>query len=138
MALTDTALNALKSRRHTRVARAVACKLNCFHSTESCEAFAISCTGGGKKLTFGRRLALTFKNARPIHDEAAPFVAMGQSPARKKMRDNIAGRGGAYNRTEHAKQCKQVLQFWADYFGRLAPAADLLLTSLEELRSLPV
>lgn len=56
----------------------------------------------------------------------------------KALNHTIGGVRGVYNRAEYADQRKQMLQFWSDYLDRLAPAADLLLSPAEELRSRPV
>lgn len=56
----------------------------------------------------------------------------------KALNHTIGGVRGVYNRAEYADQRKQMLQFWADYLDRLAPAAELLLSPPEELRGRPV
>ena len=47
--------------------------------------------GKYEKLTLGKYPALTLKNARLKRDEAAHQVAMGESPAKKKQQEKVAG-----------------------------------------------
>ncbi len=56
----------------------------------------------------------------------------------KALNHTIGGVRGVYNRAEYAEQRKAMLQFWADYLDKLAPAADLLVSPPGELRSQPV
>lgn len=43
----------------------------------------------------------------------------------KALNHTIGGVRGVYNRAEYAEQRKKMLQFWADYIDRLAPADNL-------------
>jgi integrase len=45
----------------------------------------------------------------------------------KALNHTIGGVRGVYNRAEYAEQRKQMLQFWADFIDRLAPADNLVL-----------
>jgi integrase len=56
----------------------------------------------------------------------------------KALNHTIGGVRGVYNRAEYAEQRAQMLQFWSDYLDRFAPAADLLVSPADELRSRPV
>ncbi len=47
--------------------------------------------GKYEKLSLGKYPALTLKNARLKRDEAAQLVAMGESPAKKKQQEKVAG-----------------------------------------------
>jgi len=44
----------------------------------------------------------------------------------KALNHTIGGVRGVYNRAEYAKQRKEMLQFWADFIDRLAPADNLI------------
>lgn len=44
----------------------------------------------------------------------------------KALNHTIGGVRGVYNRAEYAQQRKEMLQFWADYIDRLAPADNLV------------
>lgn len=45
----------------------------------------------------------------------------------KALNHTIGGVRGVYNRAEYAEQRKEMLQFWADFIDRLAPADNLVL-----------
>jgi hypothetical protein len=47
--------------------------------------------GKREKLTLSKYPALTLKNARLKRDEAAHHVAMGESPAKRKQQEKLAG-----------------------------------------------
>lgn len=92
MALTDTALKALKAKQKAYV---VSDSRSLYAEVLPTGAivwrFRYRLNGRREKLTLGKYPALTLKNARLKRDEAAQLVAMGQSPAQKKQRDKIAG-----------------------------------------------
>jgi integrase len=92
MALTDTALKALKPRLKAYV---VSDDRSLYAEVLPTGAivwrFRYRLNGKREKLTLGKYPALTLKNARLKRDEAAQLVAMGESPAQKKQRDKIAG-----------------------------------------------
>src|SRR5882757_6545835 len=46
----------------------------------------------------------------------------------KALNHTIGGVRGVYNRAEYAEQRKKMLQFWADYIDRLAPASNLVIS----------
>jgi integrase len=50
----------------------------------------------------------------------------------KALNHTIGGVRGVYNRAEYAEQRKEMLQFWADYIDRLAPASNLVVNQLSE------
>lgn len=84
MALTDTALKALKPRDKT------------YTVTDDRELYAEVFPTGGVVWRYRYRLndkyeKLTLKNARLKRDEAAHQVAMGESPAKKKQQEKVAG-----------------------------------------------
>ena len=92
MALTDTALKALKPRLKAYVVsddRSLYAEV--LPSGAIVWRFRYRLNGKREKLTLGKYPALTLKNARLKRDEAAQLVAMGESPAQKKQRDKIAG-----------------------------------------------
>jgi hypothetical protein len=92
MALTDTALKALKPKQKAYV---VSDDRSLYAEVLPTGAivwrFRYRLNGKREKLTLGKYPALTLKNARLKRDEAAQLVAMGESPAQKKQRDKIAG-----------------------------------------------
>src|SRR5579862_7147807 len=92
MALTDTALKALKPKGKAYV---VSDDRSLYAEVLPTGAivwrFRYRLNGKREKLTLGKYPALTLKNARLKRDEAAQLVAMGESPAQKKQRDKIAG-----------------------------------------------
>lgn len=92
MALTDTALKALKPKQKTYV---VSDSRGLYAEVLSTGGviwrFRYRLHGRREKLTLGKYPDLTLKNARLKRDDAAQLVAMGQSPAQKKQHDKIAG-----------------------------------------------
>jgi integrase len=52
----------------------------------------------------------------------------------KSLNHTIGGVRGVYNRAEYAEQRKEMLQFWADYIDKLAPAADLIISRAFDAR----
>ncbi len=84
MALTDTALKALKPKQKAYV---VSDDRSLYAEVLPTGAivwrFRYRLNGKREKLTLGKYPALTLKNARLKRDEAAQLVAMGQSPAQK-------------------------------------------------------
>jgi hypothetical protein len=92
MALTDTALKALKPKQKAYV---VSDDRSLYAEVLPTGAivwrFRYRLNGKREKLTLGKYPALTLKNARLKRDESAQLVAMGESPAQKKQRDKIAG-----------------------------------------------
>src|ERR1700761_7434568 len=92
MALTDTALKALKPRHKAYVVsddRSLYAEG--LPTGGIVGRFRYRLNGKREKLTLGKYPALTLKNARLKRDEAAQLVAMGESPAQKKQRDKVAG-----------------------------------------------
>jgi len=55
----------------------------------------------------------------------------------KALNHTIGGVRGVYNRAEYAEQRKEMLQFWADYIDKLAPAAELLVSLADHPRIRP-
>ena len=57
--------------------------------------------------------------------------------AEKALNHTISGVRGVYNRAQYAEQRKEMLQFWADYIDKYAPAADLLISPVDLERTRP-
>lgn len=92
MALTDTALKALKPRGKTyTVTDARGLYAEVFPTEGIVWRYRYRLNGKYEKLTLGKYPALTLKNARLKRDEAAHQVAMGESPAKKKQQEKVAG-----------------------------------------------
>jgi integrase len=92
MALTDTALKALKPKQKAYVVSdSRSLYVEVLPTGAIVWRFRYRLNGRREKLTLGKYPSLTLKNARLKRDEAAQLVAMGQSPAQKKQRDKIAG-----------------------------------------------
>lgn len=86
MALTDTALKALKPRDKTyTVADERGLYVEVFPTGGIVWRYRYRLNGKAEKLTLGKYPALTLKNARIKRDEAAQAAAMGQSPAEHKQ-----------------------------------------------------
>lgn len=86
MALTDTALKALKPKDRTyTVADSRGLYAEVFPTGGVVWRFRYRLNGKQEKLTLGKYPALTLKNARLKRDEAAQAAAMGQSPAQQKQ-----------------------------------------------------
>jgi len=86
MALTDTAVKALKPRAKTyTVTDDRGLYAEVFSSGGIVWRFRYRLHGKYEKLTLGKYPALTLKNARLKRDEAAQMAAVGQSPAQKKQ-----------------------------------------------------
>ena len=92
MALTDTALKALKPRDKTyTVTDDRGLYVEVFLTGGVVWRYRYRLNGKYEKLTLGKYPALTLKNARLKRDEAAHQVAMGESPAKKKQQEKVAG-----------------------------------------------
>ncbi|HEK2507798.1 tyrosine-type recombinase/integrase [Pseudomonas aeruginosa] len=92
MALTDTALKALKPRDKTyTVTDDRGLYVEIFPTGGVVWRYRYRLNGKYEKLTLGKYPALTLKNARLKRDEAAHQVAMGESPAKKKQQEKVAG-----------------------------------------------
>ncbi len=86
MALTDTALKALKPRdKPYTVADDRGLYVEVFPTGGIVWRFRYRVAGKREKLTLGKYPALTLKNARIKRDEAAQAAAMDKSPARQKQ-----------------------------------------------------
>jgi integrase len=91
MALTDTALKALKPRERTfTVADERGLYVEVFPTGGMVWRYRYRINGKQEKLTLGKYPALTLKNARRKRDEAAEAAAMGQSPAKEKQLAKVA------------------------------------------------
>lgn len=91
MALTDTALKALKPRaRAYTVADGRGLYVEVFPTGGIVWRFRYRLNGKQEKLTLGKYPALTLKNARQKRDEAAQAAAMGVSPAAQKQLSKVA------------------------------------------------
>lgn len=92
MALTDTALKALKPRDKTyTVTDDRGLYVEVFPTGGVVWRYRYRLNGKYEKLTLGKYPALTLKNARLKRDEAAQQVAMGESPAKKKQQAKMVG-----------------------------------------------
>ncbi|HEX5419977.1 MAG TPA: Arm DNA-binding domain-containing protein, partial [Gammaproteobacteria bacterium] len=92
MALTDTALKALKPREASYIVsddRGLYAEV--LPTGSIVWRYRYRLDGKREKLTLGKYPALTLKNARLKRDEAAQAVALGQSPAQKKQLAKVAG-----------------------------------------------
>jgi integrase len=86
MALTDTALKALKPKdKPYTVADERGLYVEVLPTGSVIWRFRYPLAGRREKLTLGKYPALTLKNARKKRDEAAEAAAMGTSPARQKQ-----------------------------------------------------
>lgn len=91
MALTDTALKALKPKAKTyTLADERGLYVEVFPTGGVVWRFRYRINGKQEKLTLGKYPALTLKNARIKRDEAAQAAAMGQSPAQQKQLAKVA------------------------------------------------
>lgn len=91
MALTDTALKALKPREKVfTVADDRGLYVEVFPTGGVVWRYRYRLNGKLEKLTLGKYPALTLKNARIKRDEAAQAVAMGTSPAGQKRLAKVA------------------------------------------------
>lgn len=91
MALTDTALKALKPRDRTYTqADERGLYVEVFPTGGIVWRFRYRLNGKQEKLTLGKYPALTLKNARLKRDEAAQAAAMGASPAQQKQLAKVA------------------------------------------------
>jgi integrase len=92
MALTDTALKALKPRaKPYTVTDDRGLYVEVFPTGGVIWRFRYRLGGRQEKLTLGKYPALTLKNARLKRDEAAQAAAMGTSPAQQKQLAKVAG-----------------------------------------------
>ncbi|MDT4841773.1 Prophage integrase IntA [compost metagenome] len=92
MALTDTALKALKPRDKTyTVSDDRGLYLEVFPTGGMVWRYRYRLSGKYEKLTLGKYPALTLKNARLMRDGASQMAAIGESPAQKKQRAKVAG-----------------------------------------------
>lgn len=91
MALTDTALKALRPRaKPYTVTDDRGLYVEVFPTGGIVWRYRYAINGKPEKLTLGKYPALTLKNARIKRDEAAQSVAMGQSPAQQKRLSKVA------------------------------------------------
>lgn len=91
MALTDTALKALKPREKPYTqADERGLYVEVFPTGGVVWRYRYRIDGRQEKLTLGKYPALTLKNARIKRDEAAQAAAMGTSPARQKQMAKVA------------------------------------------------
>jgi len=92
MSLTDIALKALKPRDASYiVSDDRGLYVEVLPSGSIVWRYRYRLDGKREKLTLGKYPALTLKNARLKRDEAAHQVAMGESPAKKKQQEKVAG-----------------------------------------------
>lgn len=92
MALTDTALKALKPKEKTyTVTDSRGLYVEVFPSGGIAWRYRYRLNGKYEKLSLGKYPDLTLKNARLKRDDAAQLVAMGESPAQKKQQAKVAG-----------------------------------------------
>ncbi|HIE0842084.1 TPA: tyrosine-type recombinase/integrase [Pseudomonas aeruginosa] len=92
MALTETALKALKPRDKTyTVSDDRGLYLEVFPTGGMVWRYRYRLNGKYEKLTLGKYPALTLKNARLMRDGASQMAAVGESPAQKKQRAKVAG-----------------------------------------------
>ncbi len=92
MALTDTALKALKPKDKTyTVTDNRGLYVEVFPTGGIVWRYRYRLNGKYEKLTLGKYPALTLRNARLKRDDAAQQVAMGESPAKKKQQAKVAG-----------------------------------------------
>jgi integrase len=95
MALTDTALKAIKPRDKTyTLPDEKGLYVEVLTSGSIVWRFRYRLNGKYEKLTLGRYPALSLKNARKQRDEAATLVALGSSPAEQKQLAKIAASTG--------------------------------------------
>ena len=91
MALTDTAVKALKPKEKTyTLADERGLYVEVFPTGGLVWRFRYRLRGKQEKLTLGKYPALTLKNARIKRDEAAQAAAMGTSPAHQKQLAKVA------------------------------------------------
>ena len=91
MALTDTALKALKPKaKPYTLADDRGLYVEVFPTGGVIWRFRYRLNGKQEKLTLGKYPALTLKNARIKRDEAAQAAAMGKSPAQQKQLAKVA------------------------------------------------
>jgi integrase len=91
MALTDTALKALKPKdKPYTVADERGLYVEVLPTGGIAWRYRYRLNGKLEKLSLGKYPALTLKNARKKRDEAAEAAAMGQSPARQKQLAKVA------------------------------------------------
>ncbi len=91
MALTDTALKALKPKdKAYTVADERGLYVEVFPAGGIVWRYRYRLNGKREKLTLGKYPALTLKNARLKRDEAAQAAAMGSSPAAQKQLAKVA------------------------------------------------
>ena len=91
MALTDTALKAIKTREKTyTLSDEKGLYVEVFPSGGIVWRFRYRLNGKYEKLTLGRYPALSLKNARKKRDEAATSAALGTSPAVQKQLAKVA------------------------------------------------
>jgi len=92
MALTDTALKALKPKQASYiVSDDRGLYVEVLPTGSIVWRYRYRLNGKREKLTLGKYPALTLKNARMKRDEAAQLVALGESPAQKKQQAKIVG-----------------------------------------------
>lgn len=96
MALTDTALRALKPKeRPYTVADERGLYVEVFPTGGVVWRYRYRLNAKQEKLTLGKYPALTLKNARLKRDEAAQSAAMGKSPAKQKQLAKVAAAGAS-------------------------------------------
>lgn len=92
MALTDTALKALKPKETPyTVTDDRGLYVEVLTTGSIVWRYRYRLNGKREKLSLGKYPDLTLKNARLKRDEAAQLVAMGESPAKKKQQAKVAG-----------------------------------------------
>lgn len=92
MSLTDTVLKALKPKDASYiVSDDRGLYVEVLPSGSIVWRYRYRLDGKREKLTLGKYPALTLKNARLKRDEAAHQVAMGESPAKRKQQEKVAG-----------------------------------------------
>lgn len=95
MALTDTALRALRPREKPyTLADEKGLYVEVFPTGGIAWRYRYRLNGKLEKLTLGKYPDLTLKNARKKRDEAAELAAMGTSPAERKQLAKVAAAGG--------------------------------------------
>lgn len=91
MALTDTALKALKPKENTyTVSDERGLYIEVFPTGGMVWRVRYQLNGKTEKLTLGKYPALTLKNARIKRDDALTAAAIGQSPAKQKQLQKVA------------------------------------------------
>jgi hypothetical protein len=126
MALTDTAIKALKPRaKRYFVTDDRGLSLKVYPTGGMAWRYRYRLNGKLEKVVLGKYPPLSLKAARKKRDEMATAVAQGESE--KALNHTIGGVRGIYNRAEYASQRREMLQFWADYVDALANEKKVIL-----------